>query len=191
MKVSLDAAYFERVYAANPDPWGFETSAFEAKKYRASLAALPRDQYAEALEIGSSIGVFSTLLAARTKRLLGTDVNAKALACARERCVAMPFVRFELCSIPRQFPTGRFDLVVCSEVAYYWSDADLALAIDEIARALVPGGDVLLVHFLPAVPDYVRTGDAVHAIVLADGRFTHITGTRSERYRIDVVRRRA
>ena len=37
---AADAAYFDRLYAANPDPWGFATSPYERRKYRASLRAL-------------------------------------------------------------------------------------------------------------------------------------------------------
>lgn len=92
--------------------------------------------------------------------------------------------------MPGDFPRGRFDLVLLSEVAYYWSDADIALARDEIARSLEPGGDFLLVHFLPKVDDYVRDGDAVHAFFLSDERFEHVRGHRAERYRLDLLRRR-
>ncbi len=75
-----------------------------------------------------------------------------------------------------------------SEVAYYWSDADLGAAIDAIARGAAGGGVVELVHWLPVVPDYPRTGDAAHEAFLADPRFERLRGARSERYRIDVLR---
>ena len=41
MKRSLEPAYFEALYAADPDPWRFATSAYEREKYTATLAALP------------------------------------------------------------------------------------------------------------------------------------------------------
>jgi hypothetical protein len=87
-------------------------------------------------------------------------------------------------------PAGRFDLVTCCEVGYYWSDADLDAARHRIAEALLPGGDLLLVHFLPRVDEYVRDGDAVHAAFLADERFGRIGTARAERYRLDLLRRR-
>ena len=187
---SLRAEYFERLYAADDDPWSFATSPYELAKYDDTLSALGAN-YAHALEIGCSVGVLTRRLAARCDDLLAVDVNERALSIARARCAELPHVRFERAGVPGEFPAGRFDLVVLSEVAYYWSDADLALARERIARSLEPAGDVLLVHFLPKVEDYVRDGDAVHASFLADERFEHVHGHRAERYRLDLLRRSA
>jgi hypothetical protein len=93
-------------------------------------------------------------------------------------------------AFPHDDPGRRFDLITCCEVAYYWSDADLALARDRIAADLLPGGDLLLVHWLPKVDDYVRDGDAVHAAFLSDDRFDRAGSFRAERYRLDLLRRR-
>ena len=41
---SLPPSYFDERYAANPDPWQFETSEYEREKYAATLAAMPRGQ---------------------------------------------------------------------------------------------------------------------------------------------------
>jgi SAM-dependent methyltransferase len=183
---SLDASYFERMYARTIDPWRFATSAYEAQKYRATLDALPEARYARAFEIGCSIGVLTAELAQRCDDLLAVDVNARALAAARERCAAQRNVRFDLMPVPQAFPEESFDLVVVSEVGYYWSDADLALAIDRIAGAAA-GGTVELVHYLPVVADYPRTGDAVHEAFLADGRFESRFAARARCYRIDVL----
>ena len=90
-------------------------------------------------------------------------------------------------TFPAAVPAGPFDLIVMSEVAYYWSDADLGTAID-FAAASGAGTTVELVHFLPKVDDYVRDGDDVHAAFLSDARFEAIERARAERYRIDVLR---
>jgi len=175
---SLAADYFERLYAADADPWSFATSRY---------ALGPR--YLRALEIGCSVGVLTQRLGAHCSRLLAVDVNERALTAARARCAELPQVTFARASIPDGFPAGRFDLVVVSEVAYYWSDADLDRARERIASSLEPGGDLLLVHFLPKVDDYVRDGDAVHEFFLADERFERVHCHRAERYRLDLLRR--
>ena len=54
--MTLGPDYFERVYAASPDPWGFTTRWYEERKYALSLAMLPRRHYADAFEPGCSIG---------------------------------------------------------------------------------------------------------------------------------------
>jgi SAM-dependent methyltransferase len=188
---SLQPAYFEALYEENPDPWSFETSAYERAKYARTIASLDGRRYRRGLEIGCSVGVLTADLAQNVDALLALDVSALALSRARERNAAERNVQFEQRRIPAEFPDGRFDLIVLSEVGYYWSDEDLAASRDAIASALEPGGDLVLVHFLPKVADYVRDGDAVHAAFLADPRFESVRGERAERYRIDVLRGRS
>jgi SAM-dependent methyltransferase len=185
-KSSLDRDYFDRVYDRDADPWHFETSAYEREKYDATIALLGDRRFASGFEIGCSIGVLTSRLAGVCDRLLSVDINERALVAARKRCAAIPQVTFAQMTVPRDFPAGRFDLVVVSEVAYYWSDDDLNLALDRIA-ASARGGMVELVHFLPPVADYVRGGDAVHAWFLADPRFVRLRHRRTERYRIDIL----
>lgn len=59
---SLPPDYFDVRYAADPDPWNFAGSPYERDKYAATLAALPRERYASALEVGCSIGVLLSLI---------------------------------------------------------------------------------------------------------------------------------
>lgn len=184
---SLDAAYFAEIYARDDDPWEFATSEYERAKYDATLAALPQARIERALEIGCSIGVLTARLAERCDELVAIDIDPRALARARERCSARSNVRFERRAFPAETVEGPFDLVVVSEVAYYWSDHDLARARECIAES-APGATVVLVHFTPVVPDYVRTGDAVHASFLTDPAYEHVSGLRADRYRLDVVR---
>jgi hypothetical protein len=39
--MTLDAGYFDAMYASAPDPWGFATRWYEARKYAISMAMLP------------------------------------------------------------------------------------------------------------------------------------------------------
>ena len=182
---SLDAAYFDRLYAANDDPWDFATSAYEARKYDETIAMLGGERFARGLEIGCSIGVLTEKLAKSCDALLSVDINERALAQATARCADLPNVGFARVVVPGEFPAGTFDLVVLSEVGYYWSDDDLSRARDRIATAAA-GGTVELVHYLPKVDEYVRDGDAVHEAFARDERFVGRRSSRAERYRIDV-----
>ena len=186
---SLPPDYFESLYRANPDPWGFETRPYEAAKYAATLAALPKPTYRRALEIGCSIGVLTERLAGRCEDLLAVDVAESALDRARERCVNLPRVRFERRAIPGAMPEGPFDLILLSEVGYYWSPADREAAMALLAGRLEPGGHLLLVHWTPEVADYPQTGDQVHEAFLAAGPglgLVHRGGAREETYRLDL-----
>ena len=185
---SLPPSYFEEVYRANPDPWNFTASPYEAAKYQATLEALPNAHYPDAFEAGCSIGVLTAQLASRCGQLLSVDVSDQALQQARERCANLPNVRFEKRHLPAQFPDATFDLILVSEVGYYLSMADLLTFREQCISQLKPAGQLLLVHWTPFVHDYPLTGDQVHAAFLertgADLR--HLAARREERYRLDL-----
>ena len=191
---SLPPAYFDDVYRAQPDPWDFATSPYEAAKYDATLAALPSPHYPSAFEAGCSIGVLTQRLAPRCGRLLSVDVSDQALAQARERCATLPQVRFEKRFLPVEFPDETFDLILVSEVGYYLALPDLRRLRERCVSRLAPQGDLLLVHWTPFVPDYPLTGDTVHEEFLAaaatDGPLLHKAARRGEKYRLDLFERR-
>ncbi len=194
-RVSIRPDYFEMVYRANADPWGFETSDYEAAKYDATLAALPRVRYRTGFEIGCSFGVFTQRLAQRCNRLLAVDVVPEVLDRARSRCRDLPHVRFSLMEAPGELPEDRFDLIVLSEVAYYWSVEALTDARRALAERLLPGGHLILVHWTPWVHDYPQTGDQVHDAFKEDagpsGPLHHLLNQRDATYRLDLFERRA
>jgi alkylation response protein AidB-like acyl-CoA dehydrogenase/SAM-dependent methyltransferase len=186
---SLPPSYFSRIYQRRKDPWGFETSEYESEKYNLTLQALPRQKYASGLEVGCSIGVLTACLAPRCQRLLSLDVAELALEQARLRCAHLPQVRFEQMHFPQQAPDDDFDLILISEVAYYWQQADLALAADALAARHLPGGHLVLVHLTEYVPDYPLTGDQVHDYWLARPEWHTLHSERHDRFRLDVLER--
>ena len=193
--MTLPPEYFEDVYAANEDPWDFASSPYEAAKYARTLAALPRERYRRALEVGCSIGVLTGQLAQRTDSLLALDISEQALERARARNAGQTHIQFRRAGLPGGLPDGPFDLTVLSEVLYYLSPADLEQALDEVLARLEPGGTLLLVHWTPRVHDYPQTGDAVHEAALARvGRgLEHLHaerhGDEEQGYRLDVFQR--
>ena len=189
---SLAPEYFDQLYAQNADPWAFETSAYEAAKYAATLAALPRPRYANALELGCSIGVLTRQLAPRCGRLLATEVSEAALAQARTRCADLLQVTFERRDVSAQFPDGRFDLILVSEVGYYFSQTDLESLRTKIAAALEPRGHLLLVHYTGET-NYPLTADAVYETFLAwEGRqWSRLAANRNDGYRLDLLEQKA
>ncbi|GAC1363843.1 MAG: hypothetical protein NVSMB3_12350 [Acidobacteriaceae bacterium] len=186
---TMPPRYFEAIYSRSVDPWDFETSAYEAAKYAHTLASLPRAVYSNALEIGCSIGVLTQQIAPRCEALMSVDVSERALEIARQRCAHLPEVRFRRMEIPAEMPEGRFDLVVLSEVVYYWQREDLERAATLLAERQGPGGHLILVHYTPPVPDYPLTGDQVHEAWLARPEWRLLRGERRERYRLDVLER--
>ncbi len=188
---SIPSAYFEQLYQQDLDPWQFETSDYEATKYAATIAALGSNHYRSGFEIGGSIGVLTKMLAERCDALLSIDVVETAQQQAIQRCQQMPHVRFQLMSVPADYPTETFDLVVLSEVGYYWCWDDLKQSQSQILNSLEPGGQLLLVHWLLTAPTNPITGDDVHNSFLegAPTQLKHLLSQRTDQYRLDLLER--
>ena len=189
-KNSLSSDYFDDVYNRNDDPWDFENSPYEQQKYEATLAALPLPVYQNVFEIGCSIGVLTKKLASRSKKMLSVDVADQALLKAKERLKNFPQVRIEKMTVPQEFPNESFDLILLSEVGYYLSKTDLEKLAALMIANLQTGGQLLLVHWTPFVPDYPQTGDEVHDYFMNLCRqkqhLKHLFNQREEKFRLDL-----
>src|SRR5271168_3906794 len=187
---TLEPAYFDALYASDPDPWNFSASPYEQRKYALTIKALSRPRYQSALEIGCSIGVLTRLLASRCDAVLAIDAARTPLIEAGRRCADSPSVRFEQMFVPEQWPNGMFDLIILSEVVYYFSREDVDRLAARAARSLISGGTVILVHWTGAT-DYPLSGD--EAVVLFIERMgSTCVVDRSDRYsrfRLDVLSR--
>ncbi len=100
------AARFDELYERSADPWSYESSDYEREKYASTLAALPGGRILSALEIGSSIGVFTEQLAERCERVLAIDFSERAVKLARQRLDGFANVEVRLASFPEQAPAG-------------------------------------------------------------------------------------
>jgi SAM-dependent methyltransferase len=181
--------YFQLLYADDSDPWNFATSPYEQEKYQATLAAIGSG-HDTALEIGCAVGVFTGRLATRCRALLAVDIAEAALAAARQRNREQRNIEFRQMALPDELPAGRFDLIVMSEVGYYWPVPDLDRFLDWLRLALVPGGRLVLVHWTGPT-DYPLTGDQVHDhTIAATTGFLHVTQSAVHpSYRLDVLGR--
>jgi SAM-dependent methyltransferase len=128
---------------------------------------LPAERYRAAFEPGCSIGVLTQMLAPRCGTLLACDLAAAAVMAAAGRTSDLPQVRVERREIPGQWPPGRFDLVVLSEILYYFGDHDLEQVLEHAAASLEPDGTLLAVHWRHPVAEYPRTADDVHRVLAA------------------------
>lgn len=187
---SIDPEWFESLYRERGDPWSFETSPYERAKYDHTLASLPGGRFQSALEVGCANGVLTERLAPRCDHLLAVDVSETALRAARIRCAALPHVAFEYRRLPGDAPPGPFDLVLLSEVIYYWDRDDLARAATWLREAVTSGGYLLLVHWLGET-DYPLSGDeAVDGLRAFLGDAVDVVVTdRRDKYRLDLWRR--
>ena len=189
---SLSDAYFEDMYRENRDPWRFASSPYEQEKYATTLAALGDRRWRRACEIGCSIGVLTQTLAARCERLVATEVSETALTQAKERCAKEKNVEFLKLRAPDEWPPGRFDLFVVSEVLYYFCEPDVERFARLCAASLEPNGAALLVHWIGET-DYPLSADvAVQSFRETCGvEMKPIIEQRNQFYRLDLFQRSA
>jgi len=179
--------FFESMYLRNRDPWNFAEDAYELSRYDALLAALTGEHFTHAFEPGCSVGVLTARLAPLCDSLFATDLSEIAVGRARERCADHPNVRIEQGSVAGTDP-GPLDLLVLSEIGYYFSAADLSKWASRLLSQLRPGGTLLAAHWLGVSPDHTLSADCVHDVLhrLAKERHYALTlAQRTDNFRLD------
>ncbi|QZY29285.1 PIG-L family deacetylase [Nocardioides coralli] len=158
----VDAA-LDRLHRERPEPWGAPTRWYEERKRQLVLAMLPDREHGRALDIGCSTGVLTEALADRCSHVLAVDSSPAAVRTARARLEGLAHVDVELRALPREWPPGRFDLVVVSEVGYFLSPRDLERLVVEVDACLADDGVVVLCHWRHPVAGWLLDGGDVHA----------------------------
>lgn len=155
------ADHFAGLYAGSDDPWHYRSSAYEAAKYAATIAALTRPRYHAALEIGCSIGELTALIATRAEAVTGIDLSRRAVTLARRRLRPMSHVQVERLTVPTEWPTGRWDLFVISEVIYYLSEAEISLLAERLTDARIAPAEIVIVNWNGPTDTPLSPGEAM------------------------------
>ena len=180
---AAQTAYFDALYAADPDPWGLADRFYERRKRDLLLASLPRERFARAFEPGCSGGWLTERLAARCDRVVAWDASEAAVASARARVSGT--VDLAVGRIPEQWPSDELDLVVLSEIAYYCPDLDRL--VERIDASLTADGVVVACHWRHPAPDHPHTADEVHQALRA--RFASVATHVERDFVLDVLTR--
>ncbi len=180
---------FEDLYLRSADPWEFETSFYEHRKRALSMAMLPRAHFGSVFEPGCSIGVLTRELAARADAVTATDISERALDLARRRLGAAPHVTLAQGAVPQDWPEGRFDLVVVSEIGYFLQVGDLQELAARTESSLTDDGVILLCHWRHPNEGWELTGDQVHEAFRAREGLRVLAEHREADFRIDVLSR--
>jgi SAM-dependent methyltransferase len=181
--------FFEARYRASSDPWQFASSDYELARYETTLDTLSRGSYRRGFEPGCSVGVLTAGLASRVQHLIACDLSDVAVARAKERCRDSPHVEIFQGDVAAGPPEGTFDLMVFSELGYYFSADQLRVVVNRLADRLEPGGEFLAVHWLGDSSDHLLHGDRVHEELGEALRCDWLGGSRHPGFRIDSWRR--
>lgn len=180
---------FESKYQEKPDPWEFATSAYELGRYQAIVRALSRPSYDCIYEPGCSVGVLTQLLSRMAGRVVATDFAPRAVAEARRRCAGLQNVAIEVADVRSYRPAPRPDLILLSEIGYYFSLRKLRSVGLFLAKQLAPRGELLAAHWLGESEDHVLHGHEVHRELQAVLPLAWVHGSSHEGFRIDCWRK--
>lgn len=179
--------YFTELYAGAHDPWSFRSSWYEQRKRSVVLAALPRQRFRRTFEPGCALGDLSLLLTDRSDCLVATEWAEQPLRVAQRRLALSDGVQVRHGRIPEDWPSGRFDLIVLSELAYYI--ADLPLLARRILDSLDEDGVVVLVHWRRIAPDHPHTAETVHLTLRAALQLPVLVRHAEDDFLLDVLAR--
>ena len=186
---TVGQGYFDDMYSRHDDPWGFDSRWYEERKRAVLLAALPRRRYRAAFEAGCSSGAVTERLAERCDRVLAVDLAEAALGRARRRLAGRENVELRRAMLPSDWPEGEFDLVVLSEVAYYWGADDLDRGLAASVGSLSPDGHLVACHWRHPVAEYPRGGDSVHDALAARSDLVRLVRHEEEDFVLEVFGR--
>ncbi|MFC5993220.1 class I SAM-dependent DNA methyltransferase [Pseudonocardia hispaniensis] len=160
----------ERLYR-RPDPYGIAESAYEQDKYDLIMQTLDDTHYSRTLEVGCGEGQLTELLTKLTDELVAVDISAAAIERTRGRLEGDPRVVAQRRTLPLDMPPGTFDLIICSDVLYYWEPTTLRLGLGRLLDRLRPGGRILFLHYRGNFGQ-ANCADAVHELAreFANGR---------------------
>jgi predicted TPR repeat methyltransferase len=164
MMNTTSQAFFELKYQQSSDPWRFATSPYELGRYATILRSLAHDRYQRCFEPGCSIGVLTEGLSSLCGQVEAIEISPAAAALARDRCAARPNVTVH-CAGLVDYTAASFDLLVLSEVGYYFSAPVLQGILGRCVGNLTLHGTMLASHWLGSSSDHILGGDAVHEMI--------------------------
>lgn len=170
----------DRLHEERDEPWHADTRWYEERKRALVLAMLPSHRHGATLEVGCSTGVLAAALAARCSRVLAVDSSDAAVRAARQRVEGLDNVVVERRDLPAEWPPGRFDLVVVSEVGYFLSPRDLERLVAAVVASLADDGVVVLCHWRHDVEGWVLDGRDVHTAFEAGAGWSRLATYRDD-----------
>ena len=126
---------------------------------------------------------------ATERKTFGTPIIITiAQSQAIKRCHHLTNIDFQMMSVPQEFPDKSFDLIVLSEVGYYWCREDLEKAQNLMLDRLKPQGHLLLVHWIVDARVLPLTGHQVHDtfLELVPTRLKQLKSLCTTEYRLDL-----
>ena len=180
MRKPITLAGFDSRFSEEADPWSTWTGRDEAVKRRAILHASGSGIGGRVLELGAGNGSNSAALAPRARVLDATEATTSGTDLVASAIGGWRGARAIRLVVPGRLPRPSYERIVIAELLYYLTPQAMAITARDIARALAPGGVVVLAHHRIDFHDFAQHADSIH------DRFLRDTGVQ---WRRRVVRR--
>jgi SAM-dependent methyltransferase len=173
---------FEQLFQSNADPWRTFSDRDEASKRGAILRAMGAAAVGRVLELGAGNGSNSVAIAGRCLRLDATEGTAAGAGLIADVLADHPGARALRLVLPAPFPRPVYDVIVIAELLYYLRPRDMRRVARASARALRPGGRLVLAHHRIDFHDFAQRAAGLHRRFLAaTGRSWRPSGGRRTR----------
>ncbi|TPG09647.1 class I SAM-dependent methyltransferase [Sphingomonas oligophenolica] len=182
----ITLAGFDAKFADSDDPWQTFEGPDEILKRKAILHAMGPAPWGRVLELAAGNGSNSAAIAPRALRFDATEATESGAALVK-KAVALRGggsragrTRVMRLAVPARLPRQRYDGAIVAELIYYLTPLAMGRTARDVARAIRPGGVLVLAHHRIDFPDFAQ-----HAATL-QRRF--LAATR-QRWRVRIVRR--
>ena len=182
------AEFFEAKYLRQDDPWNFISDEYERKRYEEIFKSVAESRFQQAYEPGCSIGMLTQRLAAICDEVEAIDISPKAVDLAKKHCNHLVNVSIYCASLKDSTPQAPPDLLVLSEIGYYFSADDWQNKVSFLLNHCQKPCSVVAAHWLGHSEDHVISGDKVHEILDSIGGLTLQKRQRYDGFRLDCWR---
>jgi 2-polyprenyl-3-methyl-5-hydroxy-6-metoxy-1,4-benzoquinol methylase len=136
---------FEHKYRRHGDYFGYRSNPYELEKYERTLTCMLewRRGKSSALEIGCSVGVFTSMIADKFDKVIAVDIAREALSIAAGEVGGagdVGYVQSDLLSLDLD---RTFDVIFCAEVLMYVREADAQKACAVLDKHLASNGLII------------------------------------------------
>ncbi len=137
----------ERLYLDHADPWDYNSSEYENRKYRATLEIVVEHcvNRRRALEVGCSVGVFTRLLAPHFEHVTSLDVSAEAVRIASSHPDRPANAIFRQDDVRHMATGDKYDVILFGEMLNYLRNEDFGVVCEKIDESLATDGVVVMV----------------------------------------------
>ena len=182
---TVSKEFFDHLYQQNSDPWNFATNTYELTRYKRIFSLLSHQFYQRILEVGCSIGILTRMLSSIACRIDALDISAVALGLAARNCADLTNINFICESIQNYQPRTDTDLIILSEVGYYFTKNQLAKILCKLTSHCHKPLTLLACHWLGYSADHILPGDEVHSLIALQEGVKLISSHKNLNYRLD------